>query len=141
MCLEVTCFFEEKKWGKLLKLRHFHLFLVTKSCSTLCDPVDCSPPGSSVHGISQDTEVSCQFLLQGTSQPGDWTHISCITGRIFTTELPMHWCTLRSICLLKSKFWTRAVYCFYCKKYLGEGFFMWSNNIMPSCLSCFQILK
>ena len=27
--------------------------LLTKSCSTLCDPMDCSPPGSSVHGISQ----------------------------------------------------------------------------------------
>ena len=26
---------------------------VTQSCPTLCDPVDCSPPGSSVHGISQ----------------------------------------------------------------------------------------
>ena len=24
---------------------------VTQSCSALCDPVDCSPPGSSVHGI------------------------------------------------------------------------------------------
>ena len=27
--------------------------LVTQSCLTLCDPMDCSPPGSSVHGISQ----------------------------------------------------------------------------------------
>ena len=27
--------------------------LVTKSCVSLCDSVDCSPPGSSVHGISQ----------------------------------------------------------------------------------------
>ena len=27
--------------------------LVAKSCLTLCDPIDCSPPGSSVHGISQ----------------------------------------------------------------------------------------
>ena len=27
--------------------------LVTQSCSTLCDPMDCSLPGSSVHGISQ----------------------------------------------------------------------------------------
>ena len=27
--------------------------LVTKLCPTLCDPVDCSLPGSSVHGISQ----------------------------------------------------------------------------------------
>ena len=27
--------------------------LVTQSCPTLCDPMDCSPPGSSVHGILQ----------------------------------------------------------------------------------------
>ena len=27
--------------------------LVTKSCPTLCDPMDCSPPGSSVHGVFQ----------------------------------------------------------------------------------------
>ena len=27
--------------------------LVTQSCLTLCDPVDCNPPGSSVHGILQ----------------------------------------------------------------------------------------
>ena len=27
--------------------------LVAKSCPTLCNPMDCSPPGSSVHGISQ----------------------------------------------------------------------------------------
>ena len=27
--------------------------LVTQSCPTLCDPTDCSPPGSSVHGILQ----------------------------------------------------------------------------------------
>ena len=27
--------------------------LVAQSCLTLCDPMDCSPPGSSVHGVSQ----------------------------------------------------------------------------------------
>ena len=27
--------------------------LVTQLCQTLCDPMDCSPPGSSVHGIIQ----------------------------------------------------------------------------------------
>ena len=27
--------------------------LITQSCPTLCDPMDCSPPGSSVHGILQ----------------------------------------------------------------------------------------
>ena len=36
-------------------------------CTTLCDPVDCSPPGSSVHGDSpgNNTGVGCYALLQG----------------------------------------------------------------------------
>ena len=40
---------------------------VAQSCPTLCDPIDCSPPGSSVHGDSPDknTGVGCHFLLQG----------------------------------------------------------------------------
>ena len=38
---------------------------VTRSGPTLCDPVDCSPPGSSIHGIFQaSTGVGCHFLLQ-----------------------------------------------------------------------------
>ena len=28
-----------------------HVFQVTQSCLTLCEPMDCNPPGSSVHGI------------------------------------------------------------------------------------------
>ena len=41
--------------------------LVTKSCPTLCDHMDCSPPGSSVHGIfsGNNTGVDCHFLLRG----------------------------------------------------------------------------
>ena len=44
---------------KLLKL--------TQLCPTLCDPRDCSPPGSSVHGDSpgKNTGVGCHALLQG----------------------------------------------------------------------------
>ena len=40
---------------------------VAQSCLTLCDPIDCSLPGSSVHGIlpGNSTEVGCHFLLQG----------------------------------------------------------------------------
>ena len=38
----------------------------TQSCLTLCDPMDSSPPGSSVHGISsKNTGAGCYFLLQG----------------------------------------------------------------------------
>ena len=53
------------------------LCLVSQSCLTLCDPMDCSPPGSSIHGDSPDknTGVGCHGLLQGTfpiqrSNPG-----------------------------------------------------------------------
>ena len=43
------------------------LCLVTQSCPTLCDPMDHSPPGSSVHGDSpgKTTGVGCHALLQG----------------------------------------------------------------------------
>ena len=42
-----------------------HQVLDTQSCLTLCDPVNCGPPGSSVHGDSpgKNTGVSCHFLL------------------------------------------------------------------------------
>ena len=36
-----------------------------QSCLTLWDPMDCSPPGSSVHGISSAKILGCHFLLQG----------------------------------------------------------------------------
>ena len=40
---------------------------VIQSCLTLCDPMDCRTPGSSVHGIfpGKNTGVSCHFLLHG----------------------------------------------------------------------------
>ena len=57
--------------------------LVTQSCLTLCDPMDCSPPGSSVHGILQARilEWSAIFSSRGFSQPRDRTlvsRVSCI---------------------------------------------------------------
>ena len=41
--------------------------LVAQSCLALCNPIDCGPPGSSVHGDSpgNNTEVHCHALLQG----------------------------------------------------------------------------
>ena len=43
------------------------LCLVTQLCPTLCSPMDCSPPGSSLHGDSpsKNIGVACLFLLQG----------------------------------------------------------------------------
>ena len=41
--------------------------LIAQSCPTLCNTMDCSPPGSSVHGDSpgKNTGVGCHALLQG----------------------------------------------------------------------------
>ena len=43
------------------------LCLVTQSCPTLCDPMNCSPPGSSIHGnsLGKNTGVGCRALRQG----------------------------------------------------------------------------
>ena len=59
---------------------------VTQSCPTLCDPVDCIPPGSSVHGILQARilEWVAISFSRGSSQPRDRTQVSCIAGRHFT---------------------------------------------------------
>ena len=56
-------------------------------CPTLCDPVDCSPPGSSVHGILQARIVDWVPVpfSRGSLQPGDQTWLFCIAGRFFTT--------------------------------------------------------
>ena len=59
---------------------------VSKLCPTLCDPMDCSPPGSSVHGILRVRipEWVAISYSRGSSRPRDWTWISCIAGRFFT---------------------------------------------------------
>ena len=55
---------------------------VAQSCLTLCDPMDWSPPGSSVHGISQARMLGWAAISfsRGSSWSRDRTHISC-TGR------------------------------------------------------------
>ena len=54
--------------------RTLRLCLVTQSYPTLCDPTDCSPPGSSVHGDSpsRNTGVGYHFLLQGIFPIHGW---------------------------------------------------------------------
>ena len=118
----------------MVRTRCFHcsavLCLVTQSSQTLCNPMDCSPPGSSVHGDSpgKNTKMGCHALLQGIfptqgSNPGlllcrrilyqvshqgsptilewvaypssrgscwprNWTGVTCIAGRLFTSWAP-----------------------------------------------------
>ena len=70
---------------------------VAQSCPTLCDPIDCSPQGSSVHGILQARilEWVAVPFSKGSSQPRDWIHIFHTAGRFFivwaTSEAPEYW--------------------------------------------------
>ena len=59
---------------------------VPQACPTLCDPMDCSPPGSSVHGIFEARileRVAISFSRRA-SWPRDWTQVSPTVGRCFT---------------------------------------------------------
>ena len=59
---------------------------VAQSCPTLCNPMDCSLPGSSVHGIFQATvlEWIAISFSRGSSWPRDWTQVSYIVDTRFT---------------------------------------------------------
>ena len=60
--------------------------LVAQSHLTLCNPMDCSPPGSSVHDILQARMLEWIVIpiSRGSSQLRDRTLSSCIAGRFFT---------------------------------------------------------
>ena len=59
---------------------------VTQSCLTLCDPMDCSLSGSSIHGIFQARvlEWIAISFSRGSSRPRNRTRVSRIAGRCFT---------------------------------------------------------
>ena len=60
--------------------------LVIQLCLALCNPMHCSPLGSSVRGILQARilEWIAISFPRGSSQPGKWTWVTCIAGRFFT---------------------------------------------------------
>ena len=74
----------------------FLLYCTVLSCVWLCDPMDCSPPGSSVHGILQARILEWVAISssRGSSLPRDWTCVcyvscvSCVGKWILYTEAP-----------------------------------------------------
>ena len=66
---------EDMKWSEF-----------AQSCPTLCNPMDCSLSGSSVHGIFQARvlEWIAIFFSRGSPWPRNRTRVSCIAGRRFT---------------------------------------------------------
>ena len=68
---------------------YVHIYMrseVTQSCTTLCNPTDCSLPGSSVRGIFQARILEWVAISFSTrpSQPWDWFQVSRMAGRRLT---------------------------------------------------------
>ena len=79
-------------------MNYCYCCLGTKLCLTLFDPVDCSPAGSSVHGIfwARILEWAAISFSRGSSWPRDQTQVSC-TGR----QILYHWGTREALLYLK----------------------------------------
>ena len=87
----IFCCFKPHSWKVIYYPKEFTtdlifriVVLVAQSCLTLCDQVS-SPPGVSVHGILQARIlewVAISFSRE-SSQPRDWTQVSCTAGRFF----------------------------------------------------------
>ena len=81
--------------------------LVPLLCLTLCDPMDYSRPGTSVHGNFQAKVLEWVAISfsRGTSQPRDWTQVPWLAGRFFIT-----WAT-KEVHLLNRRYsttWSKA---------------------------------
>ena len=85
-------FFLSLKWAYLSECMYMCVCVLSQSlCLTLCDPMDCSLPDSSVHGIPQAKILKWVAISfsRGSSWPRDPTHICCALciGRLY------HWVT------------------------------------------------
>ena len=76
------------KTGAILRYTSHFNCLVAQSCSTLCNPMDYKPPGSSVHGILQARilEWVAISFSRGSSQPRMKFSSPALAGEFFTTE-------------------------------------------------------
>ena len=86
-----------------------------QSCPTLCNPMDCSLPGSSIHGILQARILECVAIVfsRGSSQARDRTWVSFTAGRFFTI-----WATGKPLYVI-------YIYFFMIIKNVSEG---WINH-------------
>ena len=109
-------------WGKsFLSLIEWNV--VTQLCLTLCDPMDCSLPGSSIHWIFQARilEWVTIYFSRRSSQPRNWIQVSHIVGRRFTV-----WATSEvTLSLIRSHLFLFAFISFA----LGDVIVRWVSGI------------
>ena len=89
--------------------------VLTQSCPALCDPIDYSLPGSSIHGIFQERFLEWLAIsyFRESCWPRDQTHISCVAlvGRFFITVPPgnpLHMSSFIQSCLTFAAPWIAA---------------------------------
>ena len=93
---------------------------VAQSCPTLCGPMDCIPPSSSVHGIFQARipEWLATSYSRGSSQARDQTQVSALAGRFFTTSATWKAQQLKRIYQKHLMLW------FNCRKHLYHSYLL-----------------
>ena len=100
-----------RMWRLFKLLNYFFFFIVyafmcmlIQLRPTLCDPMDCSPSGSSVHRISQARILECANISfsRGSSWARDWTWISCIF--LIDGQILHHWATWEACIFLNMYF-------------------------------------
>ena len=91
--------------------------LVTQWCPTLCNPMDYSPPGSSIHGVLQARILEWVTMpsSRGSSWPRDQTRVSCIAHRFFTI-----WAI-------------RKLFCSMINKFLSLNLVVWGHDTWNEC--------
>ena len=101
LCYWIITIFQQTDTNFFINRKHRFTFIyicvvcasLLHLCLTVCDPMVCSPPGSSVRGILQARilEWVAMSSFRGSSPPRDWIcapFVSCIAGRFFTTVPP-----------------------------------------------------
>ena len=118
------------------------LCLVTKSCPTLCNPIDYSPPGSSVHGISKARilEWVAISLSRGSSQSRDQSsipYISCIVRWILNcwTIREAHYLLLRVLPISRAQSCPTLCYPMDCSL-PGSSFCPWDSPGKNTGVDC-----
>ena len=124
--------------------------LVAQLCWTLCDPVDCSPPGFSVHELLQARILEWVAIpfSRGPFPPRDQTWVSCIEGRFFIiwaarealniNLVNINWlCLSRLVLILKKKLKiTQTEVCLWYNIYLNSQLYRYFLVFKLACELC-----
>ena len=115
-----------------------------QSCPAVCDPMDCSPPGSSVHGILQVRILEWVAMpsSRGSSPPRDRTHVSYVYLHWQADSLPLalpgkpFTCCTHHISFLPQSLWDSY---WHCINFYRKG--SWKSERVNNCIKGHSVTK